>query len=118
MNPVSLAEKFEARLADALIQLSSDEWAVTKVGSQLIEGLSPQVAFQSIVSILKLACKQEDPYAFSYCCWFARDLMALSDTTEIPVGFIEVANSLASVASALDCKHEVNVICGWYRFTT
>lgn len=112
---LSVAQRFAVALTAAMSQLDSNEWAVTQAREDSVVEATSFEAFESIVPVLDLASKQEDPYAFVSCIWFALDLARKSETTQVPIGLVEAIQSLESMAVEHDAQNELYKIAQWYR---
>jgi hypothetical protein len=115
---VSVTSEFAKALDVAMDTLAEDEWAVVKAKERAVKSVTSVEAFESVVPVLLLAAQQNDTYAFSTCCWLARTLAEISDTTERPAGLDEAMVEVAAVAQELGCETDAAVVRQWYRYGT
>ncbi|MBR7748453.1 hypothetical protein [Undibacterium baiyunense] len=114
---MSSTESFAIQVSEALKLLSADEWALTTFRERAVVGITPPVAFETIVDILKVASHQNDQYAFATCCWLAMDFARISETTQAPDGLIAALNVLLPIAKDKGLENEISPLLSWYRLT-
>lgn len=115
---MSIAIEFSGQLEAALDALAHDEWAVVHLRERVVKGADPAIAFASVTDFLSLARAQVDPYAFASCCWAARALAELSNTTERPNGLTEAIGEALTASRPLGVEAEVQKVADWYRMQT
>lgn len=115
MTETSVAAIFRAELPSALERLTQDEWAVTTLRDSLTVAATQEDAFASVPEVIRLACVQDDSYAFLCCCWFALGLARRSDTTEAPHELQTLLRAAKLRAVEFNCESEVANVAAWYR---
>jgi hypothetical protein len=115
MAETSVAAIFRAKLPSALDRLTQDEWAVTTLRDSLAVAATQEDAFACVPEAIRLACVQDDSYAFLSCCWFALDLARRSQTTEAPYELQTLLRAAKLRAVEFNCESEVPNVAAWYR---
>jgi hypothetical protein len=112
---MSVAAAFAEQIEQALEELSTNEWALTEARERVLRGVTARQAFDDVVDVLRLSLLQEDSYAFASCCWLARSLAELSDTTQVPDGLDVVLSQVTRHAKQVGYTKDVEEIYRWYR---
>lgn len=112
---MKLSDRFEYELESAISELSQNEWAVGQLQDRLCDEALPNIAFENVVDVLRIAVKKSD--VFLECCYFAMALARKSETTQIPDGLVRALENLVEVADLQGKDMVLNELYTWYRIS-
>ncbi len=117
---MSVSARFTNALIDLDNKLREDEWFFCKLREEIVESLSPEVAFSEITGTLELALQQEEVGLFIEVLELSLSLIRKASTTEIPIGLeqqlIKLKNCANKFGKDIDYSNrQIKEIQGWFR---
>ena len=116
MNKVS--KQFIDSLIGCESNIENDEWYFCKSRENIINSLSPNEAFDSIMEILNLAVIKEYHDFLDLILQFALELSLKSETTQLPQGLENILNEIYLIIPNIDKEYyinKINEVCNFYR---